>query len=490
MQKIQEFLKQNFHFILLIFTFIVWILFLKNSLGISTFLIYSISISSIVIFVLSKIKMPNYIFGWISIFITILNLFFVILSLIPTYSNKVDTTWFYEEQKNYVKVEILDSEEELSKNNAKLWIKNDNKTDLKRERNLTDPSLKDKEIEVFSGDSIYYISKTKNLNTMINLYLWDGSIIRILPMTTINIDQIIKDTKDLVSSKTSIKLEKWWIWFKVIKTIKWDDSFNIKTNEWTIVIRWTAWLSYFDIQNSETTVYSNDHIIELKTIWWESKYINKNQTAKLTKTSIENVNLSDFQKTIWENIYKKISSNEFLHLDENDVADYQDSLKNYIIENFGWALYGKWNFEYLWELKLRIFSQIDKEYWGKLDNFKKFKLMTSDDNYLTDETLTDKEKSKISETKLNAIKELLKTDNIKDAIFTPINEETQTLKFKYLENMAFNWFDDIKTFIITAFNKMIDNWMEIPEDKIMQSLENAKTNINQTYNDIIKQIQK
>ena len=29
--------------------------------------------------------------------------------------------------------------------------------------------LKDKEIEVFSGDSIYYISKTKNLNTMINL---------------------------------------------------------------------------------------------------------------------------------------------------------------------------------------------------------------------------------------------------------------------------------------------------------------------------------
>lgn len=490
MQKIQEFFKQNFHIILLFLTFILWIYFLKNSLGISMFLIYSISISAVIIFVLSKIKMPNYVFGWISVFITILNIFFVILSLIPTYSNRVDTTWFYEEQKNYIKVEILDSEDELKKNNAKLWIKNDTKTTEKKERDLFDVSLKDKEIEVFSGDSIYYISKTKNLNTIINLYLWDGSIIRILPMSTVSIDQIIKDTKDLLSSKTSIRLEKWWIWFKVIKTIKWDESFNIKTEEWTIVIRWTAWLTYFDNSLKSTSVYSNDHIIELKTNSWDVKYINKNQTAIITKDGIQNISLSDFQKIIWENIYNKITSNQFVHLDQNDIQDYQEKLKNYIIDNFGWALYGKGNFEYLWELKLKIFSQLDKDYKEKLNNFKKFQILTSSDDYITNDTLTDKEKKKILDQKIENIKQLLKNDNMQDAIFTPLNQDIKDLKFKYLEKTAFNWFDDIKNFILTAFNKMIDNWVEIPEEKILQSIENAKTNIKQTYNDIIKQIQK
>ena len=309
-------------------------------------------------------------------------------------------------------------------------------------------------------------------------------------MTTISIDEIIKNTKDLLSSKTSLKVEKWWIWFKVIRTIKWDDSFNIKTNEWTIVIRWTAGLAYFSPQDKETTIYSNDHIIEVKSNSGDSKYINKNQTAKLTQNSIESMTLSDFQKAIWQNVYKKITSNEFIHLDEQDIAWYQDKLKNYIIENFGWALYGKWKFEYLWELKLKIFAQLDKEYAQKLKNFQKFQILTTDDSYLSDETLTIKEKQKLAEKKLKQIKEALKAENLEDAIFTPINEETQNLKMEYLQQNAFGSIENIKNFIISAFNKMIDNWTAVTEEKIIDAIDNSKVNIKQTYNDIIKQLQK
>lgn len=102
---------------------------------------------------------------------------------------------------------------------------------------LRDENLTSQKYEVFSQDRILFVSKSKNIKSWANIYLWDGTIIRILPQTSLYLSEIFKNLDNPLLSKTHLQLQRGNIWFSNVRTILKDDSFNINTQDGTVIIR-------------------------------------------------------------------------------------------------------------------------------------------------------------------------------------------------------------------------------------------------------------
>lgn len=447
--------------IFIIIAIILIYLFFTKILGVPDIFLLSLLGSSILVYFLSKSK--NIITIWITALLIIWNILLLLFFLVPTYSKTINLNWFYEKQKNFLKISIEDEQDILKDNNVSIYILNKTQTaNRPLIHNLYDPRKDRLEVEILPGDTISFRSKTKNIKSIINLYTWDWTIVRIFPQTTISINKLIKDTQELTKSQTQIQVDQWSIWFNIIKTIVDWEWFKIKTGNWTLVIRWTSWLVWYNWNEtqeaSNTVVYSQDHIIELEHNNWKSYLISKWDNVQFNNENFIKIDLEKFQRIIGENISQKM--NQIPSLDTEDVILYKTKLKTYIISNFGWKLEWKKSLEALWQYKLYILTLINKKYDYNLDNYKKYKiLLWEGTDYVKD------------------IK-----DYSQDMIFTPANQQLNNIKLKYIENKSLvdDWY--FKTFIINSWNQVLDAGKSIDIPKLQEYLPYI-----QQYKDLLKQ---
>ena len=412
----------------LIYTFLLlatFFIFMRFAFDISnTFLVFLI-ISSLLIWFLTNIKSIFwYIFAFLIIIINIVLVFFAI---IPTYDKEVNVLWFYSQQKNFINIVINDEEEVIKENNARIriiwpwWI---NETINFTEENLWI------NFEIKENYVITFQSRTNNINSSVIINLWDWTIIRLLPQTTIRINQILQNHNNLLDSKTNISIENWNIWFSVIRTIIWDDSFNIKTENWTLVIRWTSWFISHNQNNKETSILSYNHIIELIDNNWNSHILWKNDIIKIKDNIINKMDINQFINMISQETY--ININRFFQDDLVYIENYKNSIVKYVIDNYWWTLD---NSERLWKIskiKLNILSIWNNDYKNKLENYKKYEAILW--NY--------------------EIKSF--NEKLIDWIIIPINKNFNDIKLNFLENLSKENIEAAKSYIINRYNKVLD----------------------------------
>lgn len=376
----------------------------------------------------------------------------LIFSLLPVYNKEVNISWFYKQKQNILDIELKDSQEFVQENLAKIVIKNP--LYATKEINLYDNNPN---IVINSWDTIIYISKTKNLETIVNLHLWDWSIIRILPQSIVRINKLLKDNEDLMLSKTEIEVQKWNIWFRVIRTIFDKDWFNVKTDNWTIVIRWTAWIIWE--RNWESFVYSYDHIIELVSEKW-SLLIWKWESAKLWTNALSKINTDELFKNIWESIFSKVEI--FENMDMNDIQSYKNEILWYVKNNFSRTL-DKSNFlKEFSESKIALLNWLDPTTYKSInDNYQKYKYLMWED-------------------KINY------SDSNKDLVLTPSSDSEWyiDLKLQYLKNIWSQNTEAMQSYIINSYNKILDQWKALDIDNISNKLENFTTNTAQKFEEI------
>lgn len=440
-----------------IWWFIIWSIFLIKILWVSFLLIISIVISSGLIYLLSKSK--NILSIYSIIIIITFNIILLIFSIIPVYNKDVDVTWYYYQNPNIMRIDVKDSDDILSENMARIVIQNSNFFDKKFDL-ITAPK---ENIILNSWDTITFVSKSNQLESIINIYLWDGSIIRLLPQSTIKIDKILRDSNDILNSKTQVTLQKWNIWFRIIRTIFTKDWFNVKTSNWNIVIRWTAWLVNQD--DGKTLVYSNDHIIQVENNSWDSEMINKSEIAEMSELWIKKWSINDYINNIWSNVVSKIKS--FENFDKQDLEEYQKWVINYANTNFSWIFDKQQNLSYLSELKLKFLSMIDKKYEKNYDNYNKYKYI----NWESSELWTWNE----------------------DLIITPLSSDYMNKKLEYLKSKWKNSMEATESYIINSYNKLVDDGKSINFDKnnfesIINDVKwwNYQNKIESFYNNLMK----
>lgn len=401
---------------------------------ITIFFLISISIVFILKYKFSKFKTLT---TFVIILIWLINFVLIVFALIPTENQNIDIKNFYKNKKNYIKILIKDSKEKLKEENAILFIP---RLWIKKLRNLSN----NKKIEVFPKDKIIYTSKSKNLKTIINLYLWDWTIIRIFPQTSIDLKKIYKNLNNLPKSETKIKVEWWNIRFRVIKTIVDDKWFNIETNDWTLIIRWTAW--FVRKSPTSTLAYSDDHIIEWENKNWLKFLISKKQWVIIKKDKIKKLNYNQIINILWERLYKTLI--KIKQIDQKDINKYKQEFVEYLKQNF------KYNFEKINKLsyyKIWLLSLFSEKYKKLLENYNIFQI------------LVEWKKS-----------ELLNTQKLKDIIFIPINKTINQEKLEYLKKMATTNTEYLKTLIIQKTNDLLDKGKNIDLNELINKIGESK----------------
>jgi len=423
----------------LVITFILLIFFWKIfnfSIKLSIFLF--ISILLIIIFP----KKNRLLFTIFSILIGSLNIILVTFALIPTSNQQIDITKFFENQKNYLKIIKKDPDTILKKNFAILRIKRADRIftyKLRETKNYT-------KIPVFQNDSILYEARTKNLNTFINLYLWDWTIIRIFPKTYLNLSKIMKNYENLLKSHTKISLKEWNIRFRVIKSIIDEKWFNIETPQWIIIIRWTSGIIW--TKSNKTFVFSNDHLIEWKTKSWKKFFIKKFEIAVFNNKSVITItkNIKILKSLISKNINKLIK--EFNLLDKKDIENYKNQFNKWLKRQLDYIT--KTNFlSSLQYYKLKILSFFSEKYKKDLQNYEIINLLLE---------------------KTNKIQNL---DCLKNIIFVPLKDNIYQLKELYLKQKAKLNLEYMKNYIYYQINQMLEHWKNSPQlQNLLEKIKN------------------
>lgn len=437
-----------------LYTYIIFIFLFMFFIYIFNFLwIFLISLwfSWIIIYYLWKNK--SNLTSLILVFIVILNIWVLIFSIIPTYNINVDSELFYIQQKNYLYIEKFDTDEILKENRAKLVIRNKFSKDMKQ---FNIEQLKNKDnFDLTEWDIITYSSKSKSLKTYVNLILWDWTIIRIFPQTTLNIDRLLVDKSDLIKSKTQVNVIDWTIWFNLIRTVFDENWFNISTKNSNIVIRWTSWIVNYKDNLDETNVYSNSHVIEIQNKNWESTYIANWQSLSIFSWQFFDLNIDDMFSKLWtwNTFIEKLNE-----LDLKDVSNYKNRFDEFIDNNFSWDFDWMDYLSKISEIKMKWMSIFSKKDNNNLENYQKYRLLKWEQVEISQE------------------------QDLKDIIIVPLNKYTSKIKLDYLKNL---WeFDKnaLKTYLINSYNYLIDSWKNIDFLEFKNSLSNI--NINDSINDV------
>lgn len=353
--------------IIFLVAFVIFIIakFLWWSWLVSIFL----SLSLIALFFLWKRKSTLNILIW-SILIWI-DLFLIILLLVPTKAYNISVKNFYKNKENYLKIYIKDPPTKTKYMAIFIWRKN-NLGEIERQMiRLSDYTWW--KIPVYQNDKIYFVWR-KTDKSYAAIFLWDGSIFRITPWTRLKLSKITKNLNNLANSQTKIDLEQWDLWFHIIKLIKSSNNMQIQTNTWQmLIIRWTAGL----VSNYNKKTYAIDytHYIEVKNKV-KSAILKEWQWAIVTDTEIKILNnFKELLKNIWIN--PKIIDN-FSKIDQKDIQKYKKEIIEYIKSKL-------WNnlITQIEEIKLKVFSVWDKNYKQILDKLQAYQYLIWDSKQIS-----------------------------------------------------------------------------------------------------------
>lgn len=411
-------------YLYMFWTFIFFLLFLKFFLWIWNIFLWFLWISWIIVYLLSHIK-ATYAFI-MSVFIVIINFVALTFAIIPVYDEEVDVSSFYANQSNYINFNINDDLSILEKNNARIIIKSS--WERIKTYNLFDENIWN--IDIKEDYIITFASLTKDIESDVVINLRDGTIIRIFPQTTIKFQDLIKENKNLLNSKTSINIENWKIWFSLVRTILSDDWFNINTSNWTLVIRWTSWYVEHDLQSWTSTVFSFNHLIEFVNNEWEKFLINKKEWLQIIKNSIENIDINKFIEIKWQETYKKI--NRFFQKDSDIINNYKNKIINYVKNNYSWTLEMKWILASISSTKLFLMKYFDEEYENNYKNLQKYNAIVWN----------------------SEIEWYMKY--LDDAIIVPVNENFNKIKLNLLDLLSQDNMEIAKSYVINKYNKALD----------------------------------
>ena len=421
----------------IVLTFSLLIIFLRFVFDLSTFFIIFLVISAIIVLILSKSKRM----AWfvIALIVVILNMFLLVFALIPTYDWDVNTSNYYAKQENYLTIDIQEEEDFLEDNNARirirsLWWDWFSKTVEFNEDN------QDKKVPIKEDYIITFQSKTTQMSSNAFIHLRDGTIIRILPQTTIKFKELFKNHKNLMKSKTNINLENWSIWFTAIRTIISDDWFNIQTQNWTLVVRWTSGFVDHQQQDNETNIFSYNHILELIDQDEETHVLSDQDTVRITDWVLEQIDINEFVENVWENIYRSI--NRFFQQDQEIIENYKQEIVDFIQNEYWWILDDRKRIERLSEIKLYIQSFRDDQSKQNLQNYRKYKLMIWESSLLDF------------------------GEDMKNALVVPANEKMESAKLRLLEMMSEENIEAAKSYATNRYNQLLDMWQDIDTNQI------------------------
>ncbi|MBS8121835.1 FecR domain-containing protein [Candidatus Vampirococcus lugosii] len=405
-------------------TFIFFLLFLKFFLGIGNIFLGFLGISGIIVYLLSHIK-ATYAFI-MSVFIVIINFVALTFAIIPVYDEEVDVSSFYANQSNYINFNINDDLSILEKNNARIIIKSSG--ERIKTYNLFDENIGN--IDIKEDYIITFASLTKDIESDVVINLRDGTIIRIFPQTTIKFQDLIKENKNLLNSKTSINIENGKIWFSLVRTILSDDGFNINTSNGTLVIRGTSGYVEHDLQSGTSTVFSFNHLIEFVNNEGEKFLINKKEGLQIIKNSIENIDINKFIEIKGQETYKKI--NRFFQKDSDIINNYKNKIINYVKNNYSGTLEMKGILASISSTKLFLMKYFDEEYENNYKNLQKYNAIVGN----------------------SEIEGYMKY--LDDAIIVPVNENFNKIKLNLLDLLSQDNMEIAKSYVINKYNKALD----------------------------------
>jgi len=354
------------------------IFIISKLLGGTFFVSSFLAISIPLLFKLSQIKWKAKTFATIWWLILIfIDFLFIILLFVPTKSYQIDVKDYYKKKENYAKIFFKDWPNDAKR--LVLIIKNNWK--IRKSVKVSDyiKTNKKEKILLKEWDKIYFLCTKKKYchvyKSFVAIYLWDDSILRITPWTIINLNKVTKNLDNLSESKTNIWVEKWNLWFHVIRLIKDSNSMQIET--WkgqTLIIRWTA--GFVNKTKEETYAIDYSHFIEVKNKK-ESKILKAGEWAEITEEYIKIKNIDEILKKIW------ISKDFLKELDKLDKKYIQQSLQN--LNNYIKSIQHKtsWLIWKLEELKLKTFSIWDTEYKKYLENLETYKYLIWETKKLT-----------------------------------------------------------------------------------------------------------
>ncbi len=310
-----------------------------------------------------KIKIISYILG---LFIVIFDIFLLIFMIIPVRSYEINTDKFYEQKQNYLKIYIKDSPNKLRQKRVKVYVID---KDGKRRENINVLDyIKNTKILLQKWDIIEYQAVNKNLNTFVVLYLWDGSVVRMLPQTTIVLNEVSKDINDLSSSKTNIKVDEWSIRFRFIRFIEDGNTVNIETKNGIMAIRWTAGIVSYNKPKNETLVLDYSHHIEVGNRKGKSYILSEWEWASIIDNKIQKSQIDKIMELIWNDIKEKMK--QFNNLDQKYIKEYRKELESYIEKQVGSVL-RSWNFlKKIERKKIELMAFRDEKYKKWLDDIK------------------------------------------------------------------------------------------------------------------------
>lgn len=442
-----------------IITIIFWMVFLKYVLKFPTFYIFFLMISIIVMYFLSKWK--SKILWIVTFFIILINIITLIFVLVPTYEHEIEIESFYKNQQNNLTINIKDSKNELLENNANIIITSSNNPNTPRQSiQLWLYNEIWKSIELFEWDKISFNSKSNKLKSTVNVNLRDWTTFRVLPQSIIKLDKVTLNANNIIDSKTKVSIDKWTAWFNIIKTIASEDTFNIWTSNWVLVIRWTSWLISYNNENKNTTIYSNNHIIEIINNKWLSEFVSKWEIFKFNNIWITQTTLQEFRsKFINTDIFKDIQ--EFKLLDNEDINKYRNEFNVFIEKNFKWKYNDYKYIKEISEIKMMLLSKIpfdsktNKKYIQQIENYEIYKAFMWD----------------------NIKPEYIKS-NIEKLIITPFNSSLKKLKIEYIKS---NEIKSIKHKLISVYNTALDSWKNLNIDEMKDWIKKSQevSNLNQ-----------
>lgn len=371
----------------------------------------------------------------ITVIIITFNLTLLFFSLLPSYDKEINLEEFYQQQQNYISAEIKDEPATLQSQLVKVKI-NNTSYDL--------PQLKN--ISIKKWDIVTFQSRTKNIESIVSIYLWDGTILRLLPQTTVSMDEITKNLNDVTTSQTRVNLQKWDIWFHVIKTLINDDGFQVTTSNWSMVIRWTSWIIWHNRPAWSTWydsyVQSADHLIEVKPLSWQSMFITRNQVVQFNTTNIKDILTQQLRNFLWDTAYAQIAT--FKILDNQDIKNYKEKFTWYIRTKYSEYYEISKSFQDINYWKLWLFSMWDQSSHNELQNYYVYQTLMGNNDY----------SSKFDQ------------ETIKKAIFTPINDNLEKIKSSYLFEKATQDTQALKSYAFDKINSILDSGKDIDKEKL------------------------
>ena len=451
------------------YVIILWsiLIFLISKLLWWSFLISALlSLSLVLLYYLSSINDNKKIFAIIWwLFIVWIDLFLFILLLVPTNSYKIDIKDYYNKKQNYAKLFFKDDEKD--KKNLLFIIKNNDRIRKKVDIFKYTKKTKKEKIILKEWDKIYFICKIKNKLTkkcapyksFVAIYLWDDSIFRITPWTIIKLNKILKNTNNLADSKTNIQVEKWNLWFHIVRLIKDSNSMKIDTWKWqSLIIRWTAWL----VSKDENITYAVDysHYIEVKN-WKKSAILKQWEWAKIEKNNIDIDNMENILNKIWinKNYLKELDNLDKKYLD-NSLKQLNKYIKSIDKNNIIWKLE---------KIKLETFAIWDKKYKKYLENLENYKYLIWENTDFS--------------------KQLSENPNLA-FLATNLNKVEVKLWFLKNELAKFKNSDTYKTYIINMWiagkvddvKWTISKWLENLNQNLEKIMENTDKKIDNIIN--------